>query len=533
MAARQSSRSKVTAKPSGSPRPSSRRSPVLSPDPSLGPSASTQPAGDLLDMDQAIALLKTTRPTFYRWLRSGKLNGMKVGRQWRFYRADVEGFLKGEQPRIELRADIDPLLDALRSRLQKLGVPDPFAPEMPPLERTVSLMLLLMVKMGANDFHIEPLETREQPLTVSLRYRIDGVLHPVAAFDPRLLGAVLEQWKIMAMVDVREKIKPQYAVMLIDLPGVSGPAAFRLTFLPAQLGETLTVRLTDAPSSQIGGFDIDKLGLSPDDQQRLTKAVHAPWGLILVAGRAATGKTTTLYSCLTHLAQPDRKILSIEDPVQCRLPGVTQVPVRTDAGATPYVLMRAALGSAPNIVLLSELRDRETLNLVLQCALTGHLMFSTMHTDDAAAALHRLIEIGGDPQVVADAVRLIVGQRLVRVLCPHCSRPDPSPRFLERAADLARSGGLDWESLPKQFRGPGGCPRCKHIGYAGRTVVAETLEISPPIVASLRAGEPLQYLRDVAIRGGMTTLGADAVRCAAQGRTSLHEVMGLVGAGPV
>jgi type IV pilus assembly protein PilB len=491
------------------------------------------PDADLLDMDQAIVLLKTTRPTFYRWLRGGKLAGMKVGRQWRFDRSEVERFLRGEPPRIELRADIEPLLDALRDRLKGLGETDPFPAEMPPLERAVMLMLLMMPRMGATDMHIEPRPTSQRSTEALLRCRVDGVLHEITPVDGRLLGPLLDQWKRTGTLDVREKDKPQYAVLAMRLPGMADSGIFRLTFLPALLGESLTVRMTGT-SPYVGPMmSIDALGLAPADRERLAKALRSPWGLILVTGPAGTGKTTTLYSCLGHLSSPKVKIVTIEDPVRAILPEATQMQVRADAGATHAELLRAALLSSPNMVLLSELLDTEMLNLLLRGALTGHLMFSTLHCNDAAAALHRLIDMGGDAQVVADVIRLVIAQRLVRTLCRHCSQPDPEPLFLERGMMLARSGGLDWDSLPKAFRRPVGCAKCNHVGYAGQVMVAETLEIREEVAALLRHGAAPADIRAAAVRNGMTTYAADAVRKAAEGLTGLEEVMRVIEVGQV
>ncbi len=539
MAARQTSKPKASRRPSrpaglqsarqahpDEPRSLSKAAqpPTRAPQTSAG-----SPAADLLDMDQAIDLLKTTRPTFYRWLRGGKIRGMKVGRQWRFDRGEVERFLRGEPPRIELRADIEPLLEALRGRLKDSGEADPFAADMPPLERAKMLILLLMARMGATDLHIEPRDAGQEAL---LRCRVDGVLQEITTMDGRLLAPLLEEWK-RPVLDVREKDKPQYAVLAVQLPGVTDNVVFRLTFLPTLLGESLTVRMTGTSPHAGPALDIDRLGLSAPDLQRLGKALRSPWGLILTTGPAGSGKMTTLYSCLAHLASPKVRIVTVEDPVRAILSGLTQTQVRADVGATHAALLRAALLSSPNMILLSEVLDKELLDLLLRGALTGHLMFSTLHCNDAAEALRRLVDLGGDPQAVADSVRLVVAQRLVRTLCPHCSQPDASPPFVERAMVLASRGGLDWESLPKQFRRPVGCPRCNHVGYLGQAIAAETLEVGPEIAALLRHGGAVEDMRAAAIRNGMTTFSADAVRKAAEGLTGLEEVMRVVEVGQI
>lgn len=484
--------------------------------------------GEIIAMDEAIKLLKTTRPTFYRWLRSGRFKGMKAGRQWRFYRRDIESFLKGQEPVIELPTTIGPLLQTLQVRLERAGLKRVIARGSNDVEKVADLIIRLGWQLRASDFHVAPHLTNEtgEPVAV-VRYRVDGVLHVVAEFDPRLLPAFMEQWKKMAGCNVRETAKPQDGRVLSSLDEPKKELDLRISFLPTRLGESLTVRILDR---SVMSFRIDRLDYSPRDKERLLNALGSPSGVVLVSGPTGTGKTTVLYACLAHLAAPERKLMTVEDPIEAFLPWVVQSAVNQAAGATFATLMRAMLRSDPDVIMLGEIRDRDTLQIAIQAALTGHLILTTLHTEDAPSALQRMVEIGVDPFLVGDSTRLIASQRLVRLLCQHCSvEKTPSGQLLERAARLVRAGGLDWASLAKKFREPVGCLKCAQTGFRGRTVIAETLAVTPEIGAALRRGALPDELRTIAVGQGMTTMAADGIRRAAEGITTLAEVIRVLG----
>jgi excisionase family DNA binding protein len=476
-------------------------------------------------MSQAIELLKTSRPTFYRWLREGKVKGMKVGRQWRFYREDIERFLKGQEPRIELPADLKPLIKHLRRRVEELGAKDVSPEGASDVIRAVSLMIRLAVAMNASDIHIEPhMREGAEGAVALLRYRIDGVLHPVAEIDMRLLPAIDTRWKAMAACDVHEKARPQDGRILIKLADTGKQVDLRVSFLCAALGPSLCVRVLDP--DVVRPLDLDGIGYSSRDKEALLRAIEAPWGTTLLTGPTGIGKTTTLYACLNHLAGPDRKLMTIEDPVEFFLPWVVQVPLRPRDGVTFPVALRSLLRSAPNVIMVGEVRDFETLQVVHQASLTGHIVLTTLHADEAARALKRMVEMGSDPFVVADSTRLILSQRLIRKLCAVCSKEqEPVGSRLERAAELARAGGFDWESVSKKFWAPAGCSACHQTGFRGREVIAEALEVTPEIGAALRRGASVEELRSIAVGQGMTTMAADGIRRAAAGTTSLDEVL--------
>ena len=477
---------------------------------------------ELLDMEQAIQMLKTTRPTFYRWLRAGKIKGMKAGRQWRFYRADVERFIKGQQPRIELVADVQPLIEALTTKLMAVGGKKNGTDAGEPVAQVVNLMIRLGLAMRASDFHLES-QSDGRISQLHLRYRMDGVLHTAVTADIRLLPAIIEQWKRLAACDVDVKNLPQDGRIVMDLDG--DRLDMRVCFIPALLGENLTARFLRASQVQL---NLDRLPYSPRDRATLRRYLQAPSGIIFCTGPTGSGKTTTLYACLHEVTKPSVKVMSIEDPVEYLLPGVTQIQVNPKVGLNFGRALRSILRSDPDVIMVGEMRDRETLEIAVQAALTGHLVLTTLHTDDAASALTRMMDIGLPPFMVADATKLIVAQRLVRALCRQCSvAAAPTKHQLAQAQELAKRGGLDWPSLPHNFRKAVGCAKCAQTGYRGRTVITEMLEVVPVVGAALRKGARADELRALAIKAGMTTMSADGVAKAAAGETTLDELLGV------
>ena len=482
---------------------------------------------ELVDMQEAIALLKTTRTTLYRWLREGKLKGMKAGRQWRFRRVDLEGFMRGEEPRVELTADITPLLDVLCKGLCETGMSAGEIVESGDrVADAVNWMIQLCFLSRASDLHLDTFEDDG-----TLRFRIDGCLKEVARIDLRLMPALLRRWKMMAACDVSETRKPQDGRIKLRRNGKDTKSGrhldLRVSFLPNAVGEGCTVRLLDRAAVML---TLDQIDYAEHDAQRIRDAVRAPWGLVFITGPTGSGKTTTLYCCLNEANRPEVKVMSVEDPVEFLIPGVVQVPVRAQEGITFSRVARSMLRSDPDVIMIGEIRDFETLQVAQQAALTGHLVMSTLHTNDAPSALMRLLDMGSSPFVTADAVKLILAQRLVRTLCKHCSREaQPEPQRLDAAAEVMRRCGQSWNALSTNFREAVGCEKCSRVGYRGRTVVSETLVITPEIGRALRDGASLEELRAIAIGQGMTPMTADGVRRAALGQTSLAEVVRVAG----
>jgi excisionase family DNA binding protein len=493
--------------------------------------AVAEPEGELITMDQAIEMLKTTRPTFYRWLRSGKVKGMKIGRQWRFYRKDIERFLKGEAPRVDLPASMKPLLKALHTRLKDVGGTDAPSKDANDVQQAVGLMISICVAMRGSDLHITShlMPDLGDPKTV-IRCRVDGVLHPIGDVDLRLLPAIIQEWKRMAACDVHETKLPQDGRIVVKIRTGKGDETktldLRVNFLPAALGESLTVRILD---TSVVCLELDRIDYSTNVRGAIDRSLELPYGMIIVAGPTGCGKTTTLYCCLNRLASAESKLLSIEDPVEYFLPWVTQIGVNPQAGLTFKRAMIACLRSAPNTIMIGELRDGEMVDLAQRAALTGHLILTTMHTDNTAAALRRMLDVDADPVLTTDATRLVISQRLIRLLCKECSEAaTPSAELLAQAAQAARDGGLDFGSLPQDYRKGVGCKRCNQTGYRGRTVIAEALEMSPSVAKAVHDDATTDAIRAIAVQQGMITLAADGVQRAAQGQTTLEEIFRAV-----
>jgi type IV pilus assembly protein PilB len=494
-------------------------------------SGGKQAQDDLIDMGEAIALLKTSRPTFYRWLRSGKIKGMKVGRQWRFYRSDIAAFLKGKEPRVELTADIDPLIAELREGLIKAGVKRLTLPD-----SKVSAAIQLMVALGlvnrASDIHLTShVASGEVHGQGVLRYRVDGLLHVVSEFDIRLLAPLVEEWKRRASCDVLERSKPQDGRIMVKLEDISPDLPqvvldLRTSFLPSMFGEAVTLRILRASDVTLKLAD---LPYGEHDRQRLLDAVHLPWGIVICTGPTGCGKTTTLYACTQEVTKPELKVMSIENPVEYMLPWVTQVQVRDDVGLGFPQALRSIMRSDPDVILVGEIRDRETLLGCVEAALTGHLVMTSLHTDDAVGALVRLQDIGVDPFLVGNAVKLVMAQRLVRKACPKCARKtQPDKVTLQQYEATAIQGGLDWDSMEKRFTEAPGCKHCVNTGYRGRMVISETLKMTPEIERALKLGAPEDDIRKLAVEQGMITMLGDGMRRVALGETSFAELSRVI-----
>lgn len=481
--------------------------------------------GELLDADEVLEMLDVSRPTLYRWMREGRIKGHKAGRQWRFELADIQRFLRGQDPRSELPVDIDPLIDTLTKLVEQAGGEAATPEDASDVRRAVVLMIILGTVMRASDMSIEPQVDDSGENIALIRYRVDGVLRTAAEFNLKLLPAIIEDWKRLAACDVHENKRPQDGRIMIGVPRKKR-MDLRVCFVPAMFGESLTVRFLD-PEQVV--LKLDRMQFQPEDRARIDEALALPSGLIIVTGPTGNGKTTVIYSCLMELVDPSIKVMTIEDPVEYMLPGVVQMPVRPQFDVTFPRALRAMLRSAPDVIFVGEIRNNETMQICMQAALTGHLVFTTLHTDDAPGALRRMVDMGGDPFVIADAVKLIVAQRLVRRLIPDQSSPQQSDEFVDRAEQVARKGGLDWDSLKKDFREPSAAPDRLRDGYRGRMLIAETLKMTPAIGQALREGASTDQLRSVAVSEGMITWPADGVRRAAAGQTTLRELMRFVG----
>ncbi len=483
----------------------------------------------LLDVKAAIRFLKTSRPTFYRWLRSGRLKGLKVGRQWRFPRADLERFARGQAPRIEAPVGLDPLLEALGatggeggSRVEVAsGVVIDTAETLPRLARAIVDRAL---ERGAYDVHLMPQRGEHGAVVGALAYRRGEALERAAVFERSLLEPVPDQFKVLAGRDLHERSRPQ--VGRIDawvVPGGTRRVDLSLCFVPTVLGEALTVRVHDPRSVKIM---LDQLPFLAGDRLRMERAVKLPHGLVLLTGPTGSGKTTTLYAYVQERMKAAIKVMTVEDPVEALLDGALQVPVNKAAGLTAAVALRAVIASDPDVIVIMEMADAEVAALAVHAAATGHLVVAQLQATDAAAAIDRMAELGVDRSALADALRLVTNQRLVGNLCTACRRAVPVERAeAKRLAELARAGGLPWKRAPLTYYQPRGCEACDWKGFAGKTMLSEVIEMVPALGRAVRARAHASEFRKLAVLEGMPTLVADGLAKAVAGVTTVDEVL--------
>jgi type IV pilus assembly protein PilB len=351
---------------------------------------------------------------------------------------------------------------------------------------------------------------------VRVRYRVDGMLRDIAEHPVHLHSPLISRLKIMASMDIAEKRKPQDGRIGISIDGRD--VDVRASILPGNHGETMVLRLLDRSKSLLSLRD---LGFEDEDYRWFRRIIKRPNGIVLVTGPTGSGKTTTLYAALSELNRPDVKIITAEDPVEYHIAGINQVQVHARIGLSFARILKAMLRCAPNIILVGEIRDAETAEIAIQAALTGHLVFSTLHTNDAPSALTRLVDIGVKPFLVSAAVQAVIAQRLVRRLCKECSTEYAPSQAEIRSLELEPSIVGD-----RKFRRPRGCRTCEGSGYRGRIALFEHLEIDAELRELVFRGEDQEKLRAAAVRGGkLSTLLTDGARKVVAGSTSPTEVM--------
>ncbi len=381
-----------------------------------------------------------------------------------------------------------------------------------PIIKLVGLLIMEAYRNRASDIHIEPLEKR-----LRVRYRIDGVLHEVDNPPKRLQASILSRIKIMSNMSIAEKRVPQDG--RIQIPVMGRTLDLRVSALPTNHGESIVMRILDKTSLLLGLGD---LGFFSDQQEVMNKVIGSPDGVFLVTGPTGSGKTTTLYACLNTINKPDRKIITVEDPVEYQLAGINQVQVNADINLTFAAALRSILRQAPNIIMIGEIRDLETANIAVQASLTGHLVFSTLHTNDAPSAVTRMIDMGVKPFLVASAVRAIMAQRLVRRVCPKCKEPYRPTQY---EMDVLK---LDADEMKKTtiFKGRG-CGDCSKTGYRGRTGIYEIFSIDEELRGLIYERVPSNVLRNRARELGMRSLREDGVRKILAGISTPEEVISI------
>ncbi len=381
-----------------------------------------------------------------------------------------------------------------------------------PIIKLVYQIILEAINRRASDIHLEPLEKRFR-----VRYRIDGVLVEVDNPPKRLQLAMISRIKIMANISIAEKRIPQdgriqvnLAVKAIDL---------RVSSLPTAHGESIVMRILDKEGLQLG---LPELGFLSDDQATMERIISMPDGLFLVTGPTGSGKTTTLYSCLHFINKPDRKIITVEDPVEYQLSGINQVPVRHEVGMTFANALRSMLRQAPNIIMVGEIRDLETAEISINASLTGHMVFSTLHTNDAPGAVTRMIDIGVKPFLVSTSLRAVMAQRLTRKICSKCKHPyTPDPREL-RSLNITSQ-----QAANANFAKGSGCETCHGSGYRGRAGIFEIFAVNDELERMIYENVGTSRLRDKARSLGMRTMREDGLRKVLSGMTTIEEVVSI------
>ena len=375
--------------------------------------------------------------------------------------------------------------------------------------KLANLIITTAIKMKASDIHIEPMEKE-----LRVRYRIDGALRKMDSPPKRLQGAIISRIKIMSKMKISEKRIPQDGRIQITVGGRD--LDLRVSSVPTNHGESIVMRILDKSNLSLG---LPQLGFLTDDQATFERLIKLPDGVVLVTGPTGSGKTTTLYACLGQINTPDKKLITVEDPVEYQMSGINQVQVNKDVGLDFSAALRSILRQAPNIVMIGEIRDDETADIAMEAALTGHLVFSTLHTNDAPSAVTRLLDIGVKPFLVASALRAAMAQRLVRAICENCKEAyTPTERELKMLGTLSKT-------VPERMYHGAGCDKCGRSGYKGRKGIFEIFKVDDTIQRLIFDHAPATLLRQRAREMGMRTLREDGMLKVASGMTSLQEVL--------
>ena len=380
-----------------------------------------------------------------------------------------------------------------------------------PIIRLVTMIINEAVRMRASDIHVEPMSNR-----LRVRYRVDGVCRERDNIPKRMQGPVINRFKIMAGIDLAERRLPGDGRIKMQIGG--GDVDFRVSSLPSYYGESMVLRILRPEVAKLG---IQALGFESDNHARFQRIIRRPNGVFLVTGPTGSGKTTTLYAAINELNRPDRKIITAEDPVEYNFVGINQVQINEQIDLTFPLILRAMLRQAPNIILVGEIRDKDVADIAIQAALTGHLVFSTLHTNDAASAITRLVNMGVKPFLVASSIQAVLGQRLIRTICVECREVDPHP---DRRV-LSLLGFSDEEIQSTSFYAGRGCNQCNGTGYRGRQGIFELLEMDTTTREMAFNQAPVNEIRRAARAAGMRTLLEDGKIKIASGITTPAELV--------
>ncbi|MEJ2745540.1 MAG: GspE/PulE family protein, partial [bacterium] len=382
--------------------------------------------------------------------------------------------------------------------------------------RIVNLIILQAIKERVSDIHIEPFEKE-----IKLRYRIDGVLYDSPPPPKKMQAAIVSRIKIMSDLDIAERRLPQDGRFRVRAQGRE--VDFRVSCLPTSFGEKIVLRVLDR--SGLDSLDIDKLGFHEQGLEEFKRALASPYGIILLTGPTGSGKSTTLYSALRVLNKPEVNIVTVEDPVEYQISGINQVSIKPDIGLTFAAGLRSILRQDPDVIMVGEIRDHETADIAIKSALTGHLVFSTLHTNDAAGAVTRLDDMGIEPFLISSSTLLVAAQRLVRRICKKCKKELDVPDEALTKAQMKRAPG---EKIVL-YHGTG-CPECKNSGYSGRIALIETISIDDDIRNLIMTKATARQIKLAAMEKGMNTLRMVGLSRVKKGLTTLDEVMRVTAA---
>lgn len=423
-----------------------------------------------------------------------------IKRLYRSSRESVSEYLRKIQPGEKLETIQDEIEDEMldRTRLEQLA-------EDAPIVGLVDLMLRQAIEDGASDIHIEAYQDK-----CRVRFRVDGVLEEVESPPKQLYPAIVSRIKIMSNMDIAERRQPQDGRLKVRM--ATGNVNMRVSTLPTPFGEKVVIRIADESKTMFG---LEHLGMPSEILERYIQVIESPHGMILVTGPTGSGKTSTLYASLNRINEPDVNIISIEDPIEYLVSGINQVEIDVKAGRTFPTVLRSILRQDPDIIMVGEIRDYETAELAVEAALTGHLVFSTLHTNDASSTISRLLDLGVESFLISASLSCIIAQRLVRVLCPNCKKPyKPSRELVER---LGLPQG-NYTFFEKQ-----GCSVCGGKGYKGRTGVYEVIFMNDELRELTSLKRDIKSIQDAAIRNGMKTLRQAAIDKVVEGVTTIDE----------
>lgn len=386
--------------------------------------------------------------------------------------------------------------------------------EQAPIIKMVNMILSRGIRERASDIHIEPFEEKLQ-----VRYRIDGILYPSMNLPKRVQNAVISRIKVLSEMDIAERRLPQDGRFRVK--AYNRDIDFRVSTIPTRFGEKVVLRLLD--KAQLIGLTIDKLGLEKDVLEKYQRAIKKPYGMIVLTGPTSSGKSTSLYAAIKAINTPDKNILTIEDPVEYEAEGVNQVQVNEEIGLTFSRALRAFLRQDPDIIMLGEMRDAETADIGIKAALTGHLLFTTLHTNNAPGAITRLLNMGIEPFLIAGALIFVGAQRLMRRVCKKCAEPyTPTPELLEEL-------GIEEDAKNLTFYRAKGCDACNNTGYRGRMAIMEALEVDDDIRELIIKRAPEIEIRKVAIEKGMVPLRKNALAKVLKGESTVEELGRITG----